>query len=385
MSRILTYEEISQKYIDNGCELLVKKEDYINTQHTMLYKCKCENISTTSYNNYRKHLKCKKCNRINYDYNYDNIFNIINQTGYKLLTLSEEYKGLNSNIKVECLENHIYTVRCSSFINQNNRCKKCASVKLNKDRKNDYEFVKSKINIDGYTLISTDYKNNKEKLNIRCPVGHIFQMRFGNFHTLSQRCSECFGTKINTIEDVKYYTKKIVGYELISTYYINAHKYLDFKCNEGHFFSMKFNNFKNLGQRCRECYLNEKVRGENNPNYNKDRTRRSRINYLQFDHNKLYILKNEPLYEIYLQSQQDAKISNNYWDRTNYRVDHIFPKKAFIDNNLDNIHSPLIIKKIANIRENLRIISHEDNGSKGGKYNQEEFMKWFNNKINTYT
>ena len=126
---------------------------------------------------------------------------------------------------------------------------------------------------------------------------------------------------------------------------------------------------------------NSNMFGENNPRFNKDRSRLIRIKYIQFDLTKLHILNDDPNYTNHINSQIAAKASSNIWDRSDYTVDHIFPRKAFIDNDLDNIHGPLVVKNICNLRENLRIISRKDNGKKAGKYNQEEFIEWFNSKL----
>ena len=57
---------------------------------------------------------------------------------------------------------------------------------------------------------------------------------------------------------------------------------------------------------------------------------------------------------------------------------------SFIDNNLDEIYDKKIVKDICNLRENLRIILKKDNINKFSKYNQEEFINWFNKKLEEY-
>lgn len=94
----------------------------------------------------------------------------------------------------------------------------------------------------------------------------------------------------------------------------------------------------------------------------------------EYVYNYFNILKDEPLYENYIQSQKEAKESYKVWDTSKYAVDHIFPRIAFIDNNLDKIYNHKLIKEICNLRENLRIIPQKENSDKHAKYNQEEFM-----------
>lgn len=379
MSRPVPYEQVLQTYLDRNCVLLVGKEEYINTQTKMKYKCACGNISEIPYNNFRRTTSCKKCIKKEVKHGSDEISKILNDYGYTLIDIGN-YKGVNSKITIKCPSDHIYKVRFSSFYSQNNRCNKCVSIRFAQERKNDFDYVQSKINVEGYLLLDTEYINNKTDMRIQCPADHIFEMSFGEFVHVGNRCPECFGTFRTEYEVVKSHIESF-GYSLLSKTYTNAHKYLTMKCDRNHKFKMKFNNFKNLEQRCRECYLDDKVRGENNPRFNPDRTRLLRMTYLGFDNGKLHILKDDPNYTNHINSQITAKASSNIWDRSDYTVDHIFPRKAFIDNDLDNIHGPLVVKGICNLRENLRIIPKSENGKKAGKYNQEEFIEWFNSKL----
>ena len=58
--------------------------------------------------------------------------------------------------------------------------------------------------------------------------------------------------KVLTYEEVKEYIENC-GYKLLSKEYINNHTKLKLKCPKGHIFELRFNDFKN-GQRCRQCF-----------------------------------------------------------------------------------------------------------------------------------
>lgn len=122
-------------------------------------------------------------------------------------------------------------------------------------RKN-FKNVKNLINsIHGYKLLSTEYKNALQKLEIQCPKNHIFQMSYSCFR-IGQRCPIC--QKINSAIKRKFnynYVKryiKLFGYKLLSNEYKGALKKIDIKCPIGHIYKVKFNNFQQ-GQRCPEC------------------------------------------------------------------------------------------------------------------------------------
>lgn len=102
--------------------------------------------------------------------------------GYKLL--STEYKNNKSSLKVQCPKGHIWITSYFSF-QQGNRCLECSGKK-----KNEYDYVKEIINDEGYKIISKNYKNAFAKIEIQCPKGHVFRMKFNNFQQ-GQRCPEC--------------------------------------------------------------------------------------------------------------------------------------------------------------------------------------------------
>jgi hypothetical protein len=238
------------------------------------------------------------------------------------------------------------------------------------------EYVFNYYNEEKYILTSI-YNGAHNKDKIICPNGHHIEMRFSGFK-FGYRCKKCSGKEKHSQEYIyKYYINE--QYTLNSIYK-NALNKDKLTCPVGHKIEIKFNDFQQ-GVRCKICFFKNNC-GENNPKYNPDRTRQIRTEYLKFDLKRINILNDEPLYNEYINSKVEAKDSNYIWNKTSYTVDHIFPRVAFIDNNLDILYNKKLIKEICNSRDNLRIIHKKDNGSKAGKYNQEEFMKWF--KIQLY-
>ena len=110
-------------------------------------------------------------------------------------------------------------------------------------RKLTYEYVKEQIESEGYKLLSTEYINNKIKLKIQCPKGHIFYMSWANFK-VGNRCSICsIESQRLVYKDVKEYIESY-GYKLLSEKYINNHTKLEIRCPECHNFSMIFASFQ---------------------------------------------------------------------------------------------------------------------------------------------
>lgn len=54
--------------------------------------------------------------------------------------------------------------------------------------------VKKVIESEGYTLLSTEYVNNRTKLKLQCPEGHIWFTSFHNFKDSENRCAVCYNS-----------------------------------------------------------------------------------------------------------------------------------------------------------------------------------------------
>lgn len=99
-------------------------------------------------------------------------------------------------------------------------------------KKHDYKFIKEYVESFGYKLLSTEYKNANTKLKIECQEGHMFERTFSKFKQ-TQNCPYCTNTRKWNILEIKEYLKNI-GYTLLSTEYKNNQTKLDMICSEGH-------------------------------------------------------------------------------------------------------------------------------------------------------
>ena len=293
---------------------------------------------------------------------FEFVYNYFKDHGCELL--EKEYINNRTKMRYKC------SCLSEGYINYDNfksghRCKSCA-IKTNVEkRKYTYDYVYSYFKKHGCVLLEKEYINSKTLMKYKCKCGNISKIIF-NCIQQGQYCRSCSGSEKLTYEYVYNYFKE-QGCELLETEYIDSKTLMEYKCKDNHRQKITFHNFKS-GYRCRECYL-ENNYGENNPRWNPDRTRVSRTRYLSFDLRKINMLNDDPNHNNYLLKKED------------YNIDHIFPRVAFIDNNLDNIYSNKIIKEICNSRNNLQIIPKIENSSKAGKYNKDEFINWFENKI----
>ena len=119
----------------------------------------------------------------------------------------------------------------------------------------DIEYIKSSFEIEGCVFLTEKYVNNKQKLEYICPKGHRHSIRWADW-CRGSRCPYCAGLAKLTIGFVRSdFEKK--GYQLLSKEYVNAHTKLDYICPKGHKHSIIWANWQS-GQRCPYCVGNVK-------------------------------------------------------------------------------------------------------------------------------
>jgi len=120
-----------------------------------------------------------------------------------------------------------------------------------------YNFIKEQFKNEGYTLLSTEYKNSKTKLKVRCDKGHEYEVFWGHWNTSKSRCPYCRGVAKYSLKQVKNVFKSL-GYTLLSKVYVNANVKLKYVCDKGHVNKISFYSI-NHGHRCPDCMNNKKL------------------------------------------------------------------------------------------------------------------------------
>ena len=174
----------------------------------------------------------------------------IEKEGYKLL--SKEYERSGKKLHIRCNKNHEYSVAWTNF-QQGQRCPYC----MGKGNLS-YEYISNNIKKEGYKLLSEEYKNNGIKLKMRCNNNHECHITYANF-SKGRRCRKC--CRITTYEEVKCYVENNEGYKLLSQSFKSSKHYLDIQCPEGHVYKVRWNNFQQ-GFRCPKCFKARKMSRE---------------------------------------------------------------------------------------------------------------------------
>lgn len=122
--------------------------------------------------------------------------------------------------------------------------------------------VREVFRLEGYTLLSNEYINNKTKLYYLCPNGHKHSVLLTNWITHKHRCPICKikPKKTNSLIILDKYdimsVKRLFeseGYKLISSEYINNRSPLDYICPNGHVHKVSLAHWLYSNSRCPYC------------------------------------------------------------------------------------------------------------------------------------
>lgn len=113
------------------------------------------------------------------------------------------------------------------------------------------EFIRAEFAKEDCQLLITNYINNRQKLKYICPNGHEHSVSWSKWIN-GRRCPYCSKKIKKTIEVIKTEFEK-EEYKLETDIYINAHQKLPYKCPNGHRHQISWAEWNNLGNRCPYC------------------------------------------------------------------------------------------------------------------------------------
>ncbi len=282
--RRLTIEEVRKAFEARGFKLL--STEYHNKKTPLEYICPKGHKGTTTWDSFGQGHGCKQCARENISEerkellrrladekrkNIDDVREEFERHGFTLL--STEYKNCMTRLKYVCPNGHVGETTYKSF-HIHHACKQCSDKKAGekawKDRKRTIEEVRKIFENRGFKLLSTEYINNKQKLEYICPEGHLGRITLNSFLS-GGGCRICSnkkkGKSSKNIKRLKELTKKQrvswdrivkgfakVGLELLSAEedYINQFTKLKFKCKNGHIGETTWDSIRN-GRGCKIC------------------------------------------------------------------------------------------------------------------------------------
>ena len=133
-------KKLSQKYIEEyfksyGYELLC---EYKNNKQRLKLRCNKGHITEQlTYDSFsRGNCRCPQCKN-RFKYLYEDVKRGIENKGYKLLTLENEYLNVSTKLKTICPNGHEYIVSYGHFLG-GNRCTKCKLISKGERVINEY-------------------------------------------------------------------------------------------------------------------------------------------------------------------------------------------------------------------------------------------------------
>jgi len=159
-----------------------------------------------------------------------------------------EYKRNDVHIMISCRYHGQFKILPTNHLSHKNGCAVCSNhVPLT--LKECQDVAESR----GGECLSTEYKTMSDKMHWRCKNGHEWWAKFRDIKHSTSWCARCARCAKLTIEDCVEFGKSI-GYQCVSTQYVNVKTKLDWICDNGDEFSACLANMKTLGSRCPKCY-----------------------------------------------------------------------------------------------------------------------------------
>ena len=190
MSKKKTIEEIRQAFEERGYTLL--STEYINAYHDLEFICPCGHKDKIRWNSFSQGKGCKQCGIISRTEkkttSYEEVKKAFEEKGYILL--SKEYNNAHEQLNCICPKGHECKMRFND-LNHGHGCKECGNELRSEVQRTDYETIKNGIEKEeGYELLTKEYKNNKQKLLVKCPKGHTYPTTWNRFQQ-GLKCPIC--------------------------------------------------------------------------------------------------------------------------------------------------------------------------------------------------
>ena len=239
MARRLTYDFVKKSFEKEGYTLLSKK--YKNAHTKLKIRCNNGHKYYVTWSNWKSGYRCPHCAG-NVCPTITYISKLMTSEGYTFL--SGKYINQKSKLKCICDNGHIYFTSWAAW-RMGSRCPHCsrnAPITINE--------VKESFEAEGYILLSDKYVNSTSKLVYICNNGHTHSISWASWRSGS-RCPYCAKRPPININYIKIVVEK-EGYTLLSTYYKNCDTKLNFICNYGHSCVLTWAHWKS-GSRCSVC------------------------------------------------------------------------------------------------------------------------------------
>lgn len=263
----LPFKNLKAIFDKLGYTLITTENEYKNANTQLKYICDKNHNNSMTYKQFSVVTnKCKNCIRVKSAereiMNIDIVKKICDDMGFVLV--DTVYITKATKINMICNKNHKICITVDKLRGKN-PCPDCSNKHGYKKSIDD---LKNEATKHGYVLHSNSFKKQTDRLDYTCPNGHDLNISYKQWvesMKTPNKCGRCARLKSGSIQrhDYEFVTNefKKKGYELLTTYYNNAHQLLKFKCDNDHVVELKFDDFYNNHRECYECVI-KSTKGE---------------------------------------------------------------------------------------------------------------------------
>lgn len=198
---IITYEIATKLATENKCVLLTCKEDF-NTKDILTYKCECGDIFNKNYGAFKRTPRCRKCSsdKIRLDFEYVKKYVLDNGNG--TILLSTEYKTMHDKMEFMCSCGEVYITSLSEFKNANKiTCNKCGRGRTAEKLKLSTNDIEQYLLDNKYACrLISEYNGYYDKIDLQCECGNAFTTTFASLRKTYGVCVDCRKKYISEIQ-----------------------------------------------------------------------------------------------------------------------------------------------------------------------------------------
>ena len=185
--------------------------------------------------------------------------------GYVLIGFIDTWTGAKTKFRAKCSHGHIFDMRIDNFLNQNQRCARCAGVgAISKDER--LSQIERICKDEGITFIDFvgQWKGNDSKIKLTCnSSGHEWEVTITNFVNHGRRCPCCKGKRVSKAQTVpmdrrieqinSICNKESITFLGVDGEWKGIKTKIKLKCKHGHIWVTTMESYINLGSRCARC------------------------------------------------------------------------------------------------------------------------------------
>lgn len=196
----ITFDDAVSEFLKEGLIVTSERPDKFTMSTLLEYTCVKHPTHTSrlSYSQFKKGVRCKKCNHDRLRLSYNDVKKYFEDKGCELL--SDSYDTVDSHLDYICSCGNKDSITFYRF-RMGRRCRECSIKKANHAGiKRRYTDLKVLVENENYKLLTpeNEYKNVNTNVKFMCDKGHEYEGTLKNFRQHGRRCPVCRFSKGET-------------------------------------------------------------------------------------------------------------------------------------------------------------------------------------------